>query len=46
METLIDRIAARSVDPYSAADEVIGAIEPRHSEATAGTEWAGSSSDQ
>ena len=35
METLIDRIAARSVDPYSAADEVIGAIEPRLHEATA-----------
>ena len=36
METLIDRIAARSLDPYSAADEVIGRVEPRQSEATAG----------
>ena len=45
METLIDRIAARSVDPYSAADEVIGAIEPRLHEATARS-GAGSHSEQ
>jgi LAO/AO transport system kinase len=32
MQTVIDRIAARSLDPYSAADEVIGSIEPRQSE--------------
>ena len=29
MEALIDRIAARSLDPYSAADEVIDRMEPR-----------------
>jgi len=29
MEKLVDRIAARAVDPYTAADDVLGDIEPR-----------------
>jgi LAO/AO transport system kinase len=29
MSTLIDRIAARTVDPYTAADEILGDPEPR-----------------
>jgi GTPase len=46
VEKLIDRIAARALDPYTAADEVLSESEPRAaavSEATAGHVKAGGS---
>jgi LAO/AO transport system kinase len=36
METLVDRIAARTLDPYAAAEEVLREVEPRTTRSGAG----------
>jgi len=36
METLVDRIAARTLDPYAAAEEVLREVEPRATRSGAG----------